>query len=63
MSPPIPKRLSKEHLHDPELVARLLAIRQHAIDQGMPLMRQDEILAEVRRRRGELPDEDNSHPS
>lgn len=49
--------------HDTSLGARLMAIRQRAISQGMPLMTQDEILAEVRRRRGELPDEDDPNLS
>lgn len=37
---------------------RLRAIRNAALAEGMPVMTQDEVLAEVRRRRGEPLDDD-----
>lgn len=36
-----------------ELARRLLALRTEAIRGGMPLLSQEEVLSEVRRRRGE----------
>lgn len=41
-----------------ELGKKLLEIRMRAIAKGMKLLTTDEILEEVRRRRGELEDED-----
>jgi hypothetical protein len=37
-----------------ELARRLLALREEAIRNGMALLSQDEILAEIQRRRGEV---------
>ncbi|WP_462330579.1 hypothetical protein [Thiohalocapsa halophila] len=37
---------------------RLRAIRDAALAEGMPVMTQDEVLAEVRQRRGEPADDD-----
>ena len=36
---------------------RLMALREAAGNEGMPLLTQDQILEEMRRRRGELSDE------
>lgn len=36
------------------LERRLLALRRHAIETGMKLLTEDEVLNEVRRRRGEI---------
>ncbi len=40
-----------------ELWRQLMALREQAITEGMPLMDWDEINAEVRRRRGGVSDE------
>jgi hypothetical protein len=37
---------------------RLRAVRDAALAEGMPVLTQDEVLAEVRRRRGEPADDD-----
>ncbi|MGZ8245395.1 hypothetical protein [Methylomagnum sp.] len=50
---PLTVPASEPYQPQTELGKRLMEIRQRAIAKGMPLMSQDEVLAEVRRRRGE----------
>jgi len=64
----IPMRLKKEPLIEAvwearftprtELGEKLLAIRNKAIAKGMKLLTEDEVLEEVKRRRGEIEDKE-----
>lgn len=44
-----------------ELGKRLRALREAAIAEGMPLLTWDEVLEEVKRRRGETVDDEQAH--
>ena len=50
---------SKFFVSRTSLGRKLLSLRIRAIRAGMRLLSADEVLEEVRRRRGELDDEDN----
>jgi hypothetical protein len=53
-----PKR-TKEPVPRTPLGKRLLALRRKAIEGGMRLLDQDEVLEEIRRRRGEVDSDDS----
>jgi hypothetical protein len=55
---PVAHRAASPGDSESPLGQRLRALRNAAIAEGMPVMTQDEVLAEVRRRRGEPLDDD-----
>ncbi|MBK1633894.1 hypothetical protein CKO31_24810 [Thiohalocapsa halophila] len=55
---PVAELASSTGTGESPLGQRLRAIRDAALAEGMPVMTQDEVLAEVRRRRGEPVDDD-----
>jgi hypothetical protein len=63
LHPPSAKRPEQPRPEEPEprtpLGKRLLALRRKAIEGGMRLLDQDEVLEEIRRRRGEVDSDDS----